>query len=346
MRITTSYHLMLNLKTRFAATAMLIFSALFFSACREDDVEPEYLGNWYQKALPDFDGITRRNAAAFSIGNSGYVGLGFSGNQERLADFWEYNSQEGFWTQRAAFEGGARQDVVAFSINQKGYIGTGYDGEYKSDLWEYDPSTNSWTEVAPLPSSSGAPARQQATAFVLNDKAYIGLGFDGNYKQDFYEFTPDANGGSWKQISTFTGGKRQGASAFVVDGRAFVGFGRGNTGTIHQDLYEFNPAGPQVWIPKAELEDNPRANAIALPLNGKGYIIGGVTSSARSDVWEYDPAADTWTQKTAFEGAPRSYPMGFVANGTIYFGTGQASGGFYLDDFWGFNPDIAVVEGD
>ena len=335
---------MLNLKTRIVAILMLASPVLFLSGCQDDDVEPEYVGNWYHKTLPDFEGITRRSAVAFTLNNSGYVGLGYSSNQERLKDFWEYNAQQRFWTQKASFGGTARQDAVAFSVGGKGYIGTGYDGDYKKDFWEYDPAANKWTEVAPLPSGSGSPERQYATAFVVNGKAYVGLGFDGNFKQDFYEYTPNAQGGTWSQITSFIGGKRQGASAFVVNGKAYVGFGRGNTGVVHQDLYEFNPGASEVWVPKAELEDYARSNAIAVSLNEKGYIIGGLGTSTTKDVWEYDPVADTWTQKTSFEGGQRSYAIGFSINGIIYYGTGQS--GVYLDDFWGFDPSATQVDDD
>jgi N-acetylneuraminic acid mutarotase len=335
---------MLNLKARIVSFAILISSVLFFGACKPDDVDPEYIGNWFVKSLPDFEGITRRNAVSFATNGFGYVGLGYSANQERLKDFWEYNPQQRFWTQKANFGGSGRQDAVAFAIGNKGYVGTGYDGDYKADFWEFDPTSNKWTEVAPLPSTSGAPARQMAVAFVVNNKGYVGLGFDGNYKQDFYEYTPGATGGTWTQITSFIGGKRQGASAFVVNGKAYVGFGRGNTGVNHQDLYEFNPGAAEVWVPKTELDGYARTNPFATSLGDKGYIIGGITGSAQRDVWEYDAAADTWTRKTDFEGGARSYPIGFTLNNVIYYGTG--SSGTLLDDFWGFDPAAEKVDND
>lgn len=334
---------MLNLKTRIVAISILASSALFFSGCKETDVEPEYIGNWYHR-VGDFEGIARRNAVGFALGNFGYVGLGYSSNQERLKDFWEYNAQQRFWTQKAQFGGTARQDAVAFSIGNKSYVGTGYDGDYKNDFWEYDPATNKWTEATPLPTTSGSVGRQYATAFVVNNKAYVGLGYDGNFRQDFYEYTPNAEGGAWNQVTSFIGGKRQGASAFVLNGKAYVGFGRANTGVVQQDLYEFNPGGSEVWVRKADLEDNARSNAVAVSLNEKGYIIGGIGTTSIKDVWEYDPAADTWTQKTSFEGSKRSYPIGFALNGVIYYGTGQE--GVYLDDFWGFDPAATQVDDD
>lgn len=50
------------------------------------------------------------------------------------------------WLQKANFPGAARSGAVAFSIGSKIYITTGRNGStYYSYLWEYDPSTNSWT---------------------------------------------------------------------------------------------------------------------------------------------------------------------------------------------------------
>ncbi len=334
---------MLNLKTRFLAISLLAFAVLFFSSCKKEEVDPEYIGNWYHK-VGDFEGIARNRAVGFTVGDFGYVGLGYSSNQERLKDFWQYNAQQRFWTQRAQFGGTARQDAVAFSLGGKGYVGTGYDGDYRNDFWEYDPAANKWTEVEALPTTSGSVGRQYATAFVVNNKAYVGLGFDGNFRQDFYEYTPNAEGGTWNQVTSFIGGKRQGASAFVVNGKAYVGFGRGNTGVVHQDLYEFNPGGSDVWVEKADLDGHARYSAVAVSLNDKGYIIGGISTASIKDVWEYDPVADTWTQKTAFEGSKRSYAIGFTLNGVIYYGTGQE--GVYLDDFWGFDPSGEQIDDD
>ncbi len=52
------------------------------------------------------------------------------------------------------------------------------------DLWQFDPVNNLWTAKAPFP---GSP-RRGCSALVLNNEAYVGLGYDGNYRTDFYKY--------------------------------------------------------------------------------------------------------------------------------------------------------------
>ena len=62
------------------------------------------------------------------------------------------------------------------------------------DFWEYNPETNVWSSKTDYPGS----ARNDATAFGLSDKGYLGSGYDGNYLKDFYSYTPLTD--TWEQI--------------------------------------------------------------------------------------------------------------------------------------------------
>src|SRR5437762_11675828 len=90
---------------------------------------------WTQKA--DFGGIERYGAVGFSIGNKGYIGIGYHLGVEK--DFWEYDPVANAWTQKANFAGTARWLATGISIGSKGYIGTGRaqtETAYK-DFFEY-----------------------------------------------------------------------------------------------------------------------------------------------------------------------------------------------------------------
>ena len=43
-----------------------------------------------------------------------------------------------------------------------------------NDFWEYDPSTNTWTQKADF----GGTARNWAVGFSIGNKGYIGTGYD------------------------------------------------------------------------------------------------------------------------------------------------------------------------
>ncbi len=135
---------------------------------------------WTQKA--DFGGAARAGAFGFSIGSKGYIGTGIirsASNPGTTKDFWKYDPVANTWTQKADFGGTARGQDVGFSIGSRGYIGTGFSG-YSStnlvgtkDFWEYDPSTNTWTQKADF----GGATRVDAVGFSIGSKGYIGAGF-------------------------------------------------------------------------------------------------------------------------------------------------------------------------
>ncbi|RFS16920.1 hypothetical protein [Emticicia sp. C21] len=163
---------------------------------KEDFWEYDTTANaWSQKA--NFGGGTRTNAVGFSIANRGYIGTGISGTTKKV-DFWEYDPIANSWTQKANFGGTARTGASGFSINNKGYIGTGNVGLAndvvpENDVWEYSPSSNSWT----VKSSFWRTGRIDGVGFSIGNKGYMGLGYDLDRSddpyvtKDFYEYTPN-----------------------------------------------------------------------------------------------------------------------------------------------------------
>ena len=61
---------------------------------------------WTQKA--DFGWSPRWGAVGFSIGNKGYIGMGWDVSNQPLKNFWEYDQIANTWTQKADFGGGER----------------------------------------------------------------------------------------------------------------------------------------------------------------------------------------------------------------------------------------------
>jgi len=322
-------------------TLLIVVLGLFlFVGCTNNDDDP--LGNWVEKS--SFEGLPRGSAVSFVIGDKAYVGLGYNddADEEYLRDFWMYNVSTDSWTQVADFPGVGRTAAVAFTVNGKGYVGTGYDGDNSlklKDLWEYDPTANTWTQKDDF---LGA-ARYKAVAFSLGNYGYIGTGYiDGSVDiNDFYRFDPSAASGSqWLKVQSITGKKRHGATAFTYNGKAYVCTGI-SSGVSLTDMYEYDPA-TNLWTEKIDLDDDDdwsivRQNASSFVLDGKAYVFLGESSSSStlSDVWEYDFAADTWVEKTGFEGAARTDAVSFSVGGKAILATGQ-SGSYYLYDVWEF----------
>jgi len=319
-------------------------------SCKDDDNGGETLiGNWLE--MSDFEGYPRADAVGFAIGNKGYVGTGYNGQEdERLSDFWEYDADRDTWIQRADFTGGARNSAVGFSTDSRGYIGTGYDGRDKlKDFWEYDPGTNAWTKKADFSGS----ARYGAVGFTINNKCYIGTGYDDYYLKDFWEYDPGTD--TWRQMTSVGGSKRRDAVGFSLNGKGYICTGIDN-GSYENDFWEYDPSSDS-WT-----EKNPISNVsdeafddgytslkgiskVAFALNGKGYLATGGEGSAGNIVWEYDPVNDLWEQKTAFEGTGRADAVAFAIGNRGYVTTGRSSS-YYFDDIWAFEPSSEYTQGD
>jgi len=124
---------------------------------------------------------------------------------------------------------------VGFSANNKGYIGLGGDlnssiTSSKTDMYEYDPVSDSWRTMTSMPTTFGM---EESAYFVLCGKLIVTLGntlnlanatFPSVTKQTWM-FDP-ANGpmGTWTRLPDFSGNPGLGFSA--------VGFALGNTGYV------------------------------------------------------------------------------------------------------------------
>ncbi len=329
----------------------LLAFLMAFTACDDDD-DDDYIGNWTEKS--SLDGVPRYDAVGFSIGDNGYVGMGW-GEDERLADVWEYDASLDTWFQKADFPGGARNGSVAFAVGTKAYVGLGYDGlERKNDFYVFDPDANTWDAIADFAGS----ARYGSIAMAIGDYGYVGAGYDGNYLKDFWKYDPSTD--SWTQQVSIGGNKRRDAAAFVIDGYGYVVTGV-NNGVYDDDLYRFDPdggdAGIGAWTKMRDIADNSDddydddytsitgVNKAAFAVGGKGYLVAGGQSAVTGYVWEYDPTTDLWERKTSLEGTDRTEAVAFVVNEVPYVTTGRSSSS-YFDDIWLFEPDEEYDEYD
>jgi len=97
------------------------------------------------------------------------------------------------------------------------------------------------------------------------------------------------------------------------------------------------------WASVADFPGTTRPLTGGFSINGKGYagafgelIISGAFVFPK-DFWEYDPAANTWTQKADFAGPGRDAAVSFAIGAKGYVGTGSSSAG-NLKDFWEYDP--------
>jgi len=115
---------------------------------------------------------------------------------ERLKQLWEYDTNSKTWLSRADFVSTSRRNGISFTIGYNCYYGCGntsmFDGTgVCNDFYKYNVIDNSWTQI----SNAGDNIRDNAVAFSIFDKGYIGTGSGGAYgigwsMKDFWEYKP------------------------------------------------------------------------------------------------------------------------------------------------------------
>lgn len=244
--------------------------------------------SWTQKA--NLPGGGRWAATSFSIGNYGYAGIGSINGNSPTNDFWEYNPTNNTWTQKANYPGAGKLSAVGFAVEDKGYIGTGSltstIGSETNDFWEYNPSTDIWTQKALF---SGGP-RNRAVGFSIGGKGYIGTGYFYNgsafQTNDFWEYNPATN--LWTQKAHLPSAVRSNAIGFSIGNNGFMGLGS----QYLLDFWHYNPEN-DVWTQMAYFSGPGRLGSIGFSIGDKGYVgLGYYVESGsvvnQNDFWEYE----------------------------------------------------------
>ncbi len=287
-----------------------------YVGCGEDTVEMTHNDLWRYDPVADvwsqmmtLPGSTRRNATGVAIGDKGYVGLGADSSVSSagsiLDDWWEYDPNTNAWTQKANYPGGIDVNgssgfqgvyfATAFAIDTKGYVCGGKMGSdfYGTDLWEYDPGSDSWTRMADFPGGD----RYQMSSFSVEGMGYAGMGIDHDlFRKDWWRYDPNTD--SWTQTTSLPGSERAAASSFVLGQRGFIVFG--SDGGYKDELWQYNPF-TEAWNIKANFPPSGRKNGIAFAIGDKGYAGTG--------------SAATGKKRSFFEYAPL-HPIGFSENST------------------------------
>ncbi len=259
---------------------------------------------WAQKA--NVGGSGRMDAVGFSIESKGYIGTGLGTGGYLLNDFWEYDPATNTWTQKANFGGSPRYGAVGFTISGKGYIGTGlginsnYSAHYYNDFWEYDPSTNTWTQKA----NFGGSARYYAVGFSIGTKGYIGTGLDSNnVRNDFWEYDFTTN--AWTQKANFGGSARENAVGFSIGTQGYIGIGQSFSG-FDNDFWQYTPS---CIFPNAPTNTTPPAN--------QNICVGKTTTLSASGTgtlgWYSDSISGTWL------GGGSNFTTPILTSNTIFY---------------------------
>ncbi|WP_295118379.1 kelch repeat-containing protein [uncultured Chitinophaga sp.] len=169
-------------------------------------------------------------------------------------------------------------------------------------------------------SSLEGVARGEAVSFVIDNKAYIGTGYDGtNRLKDFWYYDQTSN--SWTQVADLPGAARNSAVAFAVNGLGYVTTGYDGVNKLN-DTWVYTPATDK-WEPGVPFAGTARYSATAFGVAGKGYVTCGYDGNYLKDFYSFDPASQSWSKEESFSGNKRSDAVAFVINDKAYVVTGS-----------------------
>ena len=100
------------------------------------------------------------------------------------------------WNQVSNFVGDGRHHPITFSNDNFGYV---VCGSYLNDMFKYDKSSDTWTQLQDFPSSG----RGYAYGVTKDERAFVGFGStsNGSYPTDWWEYNMTTD--SWAQKLVF-----------------------------------------------------------------------------------------------------------------------------------------------
>jgi N-acetylneuraminic acid mutarotase len=224
-----------------------------------------------------------------------------------------------------------------FTYNNDIYLfgGRTEDGKYSNKLWKYDPSTNEWE----LLSVSPLQPRVSASACIVGDCAYIGLGFaghlhkDSSYLRDLWQYNFLTT--EWKRLDDFPANNTVKNCFFATEDHIYslYGFYRQFT----QDVYRYDIAQNK-WE-KMSIETSqgiPRAmDVVGASCQGRCFLGTGFNHGSLRFWAEWDPDLCELIPRKKILGAGRnaasccaSEEYVYIAGGR-YYGDNQGSGFLY-----------------
>lgn len=294
------------------------------------------------RKLANFPEGDRYKGGAFAINGKGYAGLGTKMSNNIQKDLWEFDPVTEIWTRKADFPGNPRLIPHVFVNSNYGFVGGGINIDNYSqsvsftDFFKFDPSQNAWLKIADAP-------------FVDKNFTAISGSTSSNYHianlsaGKFFRYSEESN--SWAQ--TYSGEGAVYAAPFIFNIGTKIYFVGGihyllNNGTINM-VWEYDTQ-TNTFSRKKDFPFKSRWAGFAFSIDNKGYIGCGVYKNSDNsivqsltDVYQYNPADDSWLQIESFPGGYRIAPSAFVIGhkAYIFFGYNES---VMSSEVWEFYP--------
>lgn len=203
--------------------------------------------------------------------------------------------------------------AAAASYDGRLYVVGGYLEERtpSEKLFFYDPSSDTWTQGADMPTPRAA-----LTANFINDKLYAvgGTNNGANALSTLEQYDPSTN--TWEELPSMPTA-RQHLSSAVIDGELYVAGGRISGPATNVDAFEAYDPASQSWT-LLESMPSERGGLAAAAIGNELYVFGGESSDTVFDSNEkYDASTGKWTSEPLLP-TPRHGLVAVAVEGEIF----------------------------
>ena len=174
-------------------------------------------------------------------------------------------------------------------------------------------------------------SRQGAIAFSINGKGYLGLGYNGSYKKDLWEYDPLTD--SWTQKADLPGSGRSEAVVIPIGNDALIA--TGYNGNFLKDVWIWSSTN-NTWVQKNDFTGSQRQGAIGFALSGNGYLGLGYNGTFLNDFYQYNSVNDSWIPKSNYPAGGRAFCASFTTLTHGYVGLGYNAG--YQNQLYAYDP--------
>lgn len=147
---------------------------------------------------------------------------------------------------------------------------------------------------------------------------------------------------NWTQVEAYDGFVRHHPVTFSIDGFGYLLTGRATFGDL-ADFWRYDPVEDS-WEKLPDFPGGARGFSYGVAHQGKAYVGFGLTQTGAplnlADLWEYDPATESWRELSRCPGLPRHHPAFVALNGKLFVGLGGNLSLGDLKDWWVY--DIAT----
>ena len=207
----------------------------------------------------------------------------------------------------------------------------------------FDPTTNQWTNFAPLPA-----ARSDAAATTLNGDLYC---FGGGSGKAVLTEAIVLHEGKWSRVTEadlpqprlFAVAVSSGGWIYLLGGISNAG----NYTTMSNDLWRWRP-GEKAWETLASLPGPGRISHAVVVIDGDIYVLGGATTGSDDvenlkDAYRYDTRTGKWTRLPDLSVAKRAWCAVAVGERALVLGGYTDK---YVDTAYWYDPAQGLTPSD